>query len=597
MNNFTDSFQISLENAVFLFAYTFEYRFYTIKHREKILHQFESSFGRLIDELPKREEYKFKKGVLIDPTTGKKIPIERVNFQIHQEIPQPKEAYQFSGKLSTYEDPREKYKQLYRLEILNETVQYCSDLVMMLRTLSREDKNASKIFTGLKDTGMGADSVEKVYEELFKAKTEYYLQLWGYPPLHRIRLEEQIFYEIEVDKLHRKMVPIYTFFKRNYPLYTAYRHGLRVIPLKDQDGNHALVTPEPDGTFDIRVILDVDKWVQNTIQVAENIYWIFNNVFYPQIFPLAFLTGIKGQVKRKIGNLNIKPLQFAKPEPINLDVLREKLELEHVSNIKVITNENIEEFYRLLGKNGYQIRKENEGTRLKILNAQGRVVTALDFIYDGRIYGASRYLEKLDLYVILGDTKKAVAIELLTIKDWLYRPSFYNGIKAALQQILISWTVTPQSSEALYVGEDPKAFLSGLEDEQKAFSDKIFRLIQHYTVFSRLKELGSEFFDEKFIQFLLIKELRKLQLRDREGIPTLRIEALITGLTILCYKRLFPPTKEGLCDKLIDQNELIAKTVQTFATFFDGIYGKPLTRTKYNLFLAKLEHFVSESLT
>jgi len=205
-----------------------------------------------------------------------------------------------------------------RVELVTNSVMYCEDLAIILLALNKPTTEIIKTIASLHETGAG--SVKEFYEKFPQRNFEYFWRMIKY---------DRFCEEKEVDKYQRSckrfandMLGVSKFFLHWYELFSAYKHGLNIVPLVDAGtGKDVLMIGKYDGTFDTLVLRP--SWYIGYIEIVEIVHNIFNKVIDPIIWKmLEDIAGVNLKDEKTIRKMltSIEPEDKTRPFGLTMKV-------------------------------------------------------------------------------------------------------------------------------------------------------------------------------------------------------------------------------------------------------------------------------------
>jgi hypothetical protein len=177
------------------------------------------------------------------------------------------------------EDQYDNLRQMIEIEIIVNTVQYCCDLA----TFGIAIKN-SLLNTQLLSHLAKFDETQikdKFFKPIISGNYNSISKFMGY---HEIDIDEndKEKYSLSCDRYKNDIKKISEFFNRWYYIYTAYKHGLRLIPTYETK-THSKMIIEALKDNSYKCTLLHKTWWREAIEINKLIHEIFDKLYTPLV--------------------------------------------------------------------------------------------------------------------------------------------------------------------------------------------------------------------------------------------------------------------------------------------------------------------------
>ncbi len=156
-------------------------------------------------------------------------------------------------------------------------IQYCSELGAF--AISVKNKKINNIIQML--ASLSEIDIKIFYDKIKNADSKILKKYMGY---HQIKItckEENEKYERSCCRYKENVVKLSKFYNQHYQLYLSYKHGLRIIPAKNENGKKLIFEACKDNTTTIHVVPEM--WYLEAIEVTEVINNIYEKLYIPLI--------------------------------------------------------------------------------------------------------------------------------------------------------------------------------------------------------------------------------------------------------------------------------------------------------------------------
>ncbi|MFZ2411828.1 MAG: hypothetical protein WAW23_09685, partial [Candidatus Methanoperedens sp.] len=119
------------------------------------------------------------------------------------------------------------------------------------------------------------------YDKVKNADSKILKKYMGYHEIKITCREENEKYERSCTRYKVDVVRLSKFYNHHYPLYLSYKHGLRIIPAKNENGEKLIFEACKDNTTTIHVVPEM--WHLEAIEVTEIINNIYEKLYVPLI--------------------------------------------------------------------------------------------------------------------------------------------------------------------------------------------------------------------------------------------------------------------------------------------------------------------------
>jgi len=185
---------------------------------------------------------------------------------------------------------------MLQVELVVNAVMYCQDLAAIFLALGKPVKEILKIVSSLHETGSG--SIKEFYEMIPQRNLAYFWRLIKYD---KLEIEKEIEkYERSCKRFQNDMMKLSKFFLSWYGLFSAFKHGLNVVALRDaKTGKDVVQVGNQDGSFDMLILHPA--WYLKYIEIVEIVFRMFDRVIEPIIWMIMEdIAGVDLKEKRDI---------------------------------------------------------------------------------------------------------------------------------------------------------------------------------------------------------------------------------------------------------------------------------------------------------
>lgn len=171
----------------------------------------------------------------------------------------------------------ENLRQMIEIEMIINAVQYCSELgAFAICMKNKKINNIIQMLASLSET-----DIKIFYDKIKTADPNLLKKYMGYHELKIIYKEENGKYERSCYRYKEDVVKLSKFYNRHYQLYLSYKHGLRIIPAKNEKGEKLIFDACKDNTMTIHVVPEM--WYLEAIEVTELINNIYEKLYIPLV--------------------------------------------------------------------------------------------------------------------------------------------------------------------------------------------------------------------------------------------------------------------------------------------------------------------------
>lgn len=166
-------------------------------------------------------------------------------------------------------------RQMIEIEMKINAVQYCSELATI--AICVKNKKTDKIIQVL--SSMSETAIHEFYDNFITMNNGDISKYMGY---HEIKIKSQDEfkkYDRSCDRFKNDIIKISKFFKTHFQLYLAYKHGLRIIPAKNDKGQKLIIEACDDNTMTLYEVPEM--WYLDTIEITEIINNIYEKLYIP----------------------------------------------------------------------------------------------------------------------------------------------------------------------------------------------------------------------------------------------------------------------------------------------------------------------------
>ena len=181
------------------------------------------------------------------------------------------------------DEQQESIKCMLQVDLVVNAVLYSQDLAAILLCLDKPLSKFTTMISSLHETGSG--SIKEFYEKLFERQFDFFWKIMKYDELKLHDKPEQEKYERSCNRFRKDMLKVSKFFLQWYNLFSAYKHGLNVVPVREtKTARDVLMLGNPDGTFDMFIVSP--SWYLGYIEVVEIVHNVFNRLIEPIMWKL-----------------------------------------------------------------------------------------------------------------------------------------------------------------------------------------------------------------------------------------------------------------------------------------------------------------------
>jgi len=170
---------------------------------------------------------------------------------------------------------------MLELELVNNAIMYCMDFASVFLSLQKPEKGIIKMISSIHETGSG--SIKEFYEKINsnELSVDEIWNLMGYGKM-AIKPKDRVRYNRSLNRFIEDLKRIASFFLNFYPIYSAYKHGMNIIPIYNEEyDRYAFQVGNPDGTFDYFQMSQT--WFFISYEVIETLFMMFDKLVIPQI--------------------------------------------------------------------------------------------------------------------------------------------------------------------------------------------------------------------------------------------------------------------------------------------------------------------------
>lgn len=170
----------------------------------------------------------------------------------------------------------ENLRQMIEIEMIINSVQYSEELGAFAIII--KNKRIFEIIKML--SSLSEKSIKDFYDQIEHADFELLRKYMGY---HEISIagEDIAMYDRSCKRYQNDILNISKFYDNHYQLYLSYKHGLRLIPAINDDGQKLIFEACKDNTLTVHKIPEM--WWLNSIEITEIINNIFKKLYVPLI--------------------------------------------------------------------------------------------------------------------------------------------------------------------------------------------------------------------------------------------------------------------------------------------------------------------------
>ncbi|UGV39817.1 hypothetical protein J7W08_06685 [Methanococcoides orientis] len=171
----------------------------------------------------------------------------------------------------------ENLRQMIEIEMIINAVQYCGELAAFAICVKNKNLlNFMKIISSLPEA-----SIKDFFDKVMNADEKLLFRYMGYHEID-IKYEDIGRYIRSCKRYQEDILILSEFYNRWYNLYTAYKHGLRIIPsFNEKNGKKIIMEACKDNTMTIYEIPEM--WWLKSIEITETIKKIYAKLYVPLI--------------------------------------------------------------------------------------------------------------------------------------------------------------------------------------------------------------------------------------------------------------------------------------------------------------------------
>jgi hypothetical protein len=171
----------------------------------------------------------------------------------------------------------ENLRMMIEIEMMVNVVQYCSEIAAF--AICTKNKKRHKIIQFL--SSIAEEDLKNFYSTIGNANLRTIKAYMGYNEISIDKSEEKKYWE-SCAKFKSTMIDIGKYYNHWYKPYTAYKHGLRLIPfINNADGKKGIMEACKDNTMDIHMI--PETWSLQATDMTIAIYNIYNKLYVPLV--------------------------------------------------------------------------------------------------------------------------------------------------------------------------------------------------------------------------------------------------------------------------------------------------------------------------
>lgn len=173
----------------------------------------------------------------------------------------------------------ENLKQMIEIEIIVNTIQYCCELAAF--AISVKDNSLNTQFLSHLATFNEDKIKSKFFTPIRTGNYELVSKFMGYYEI-KIEENERDKYLLSYEKYKTDINKISEFYNKWYPLYTSYKHGLRLINGIDENTHKRMIIEAcKDNSWN--VILLPETWWKESSDINKIIHEIFTKLYVPLV--------------------------------------------------------------------------------------------------------------------------------------------------------------------------------------------------------------------------------------------------------------------------------------------------------------------------
>lgn len=171
----------------------------------------------------------------------------------------------------------ENLEQMIEIEMIINSIQYCSELGAF--AISVKNKNINNIMKNL--SSLSETAIKIFYDAIKNPDKNVIKKYMGYHEINISGQNEYKKYDRSCDRFIKDIQRLSTFYNNYYQIYRSYKHGLRIIPIKNEKGEKLILEACKDNSMTIHVIPHM--WYLEAIEVTEIINNIYEKLYMPLI--------------------------------------------------------------------------------------------------------------------------------------------------------------------------------------------------------------------------------------------------------------------------------------------------------------------------
>jgi hypothetical protein len=170
----------------------------------------------------------------------------------------------------------ENLEQMIEIEMIINSIQYCSELgAFAISVKNKNINNIMKILSSLPEA-----DIKIFYDNIKNPNRKVIKKYMGYHEINVSSIDDEK-YDRSCDRFIKDTQRLSTFYYNYYQLYLSYKHGLRIIPIKNEKGEKLILEACKDNSMTIHVIPHM--WYLEAIEVTEIINNIYEKLYMPLI--------------------------------------------------------------------------------------------------------------------------------------------------------------------------------------------------------------------------------------------------------------------------------------------------------------------------
>lgn len=166
---------------------------------------------------------------------------------------------------------------MIEIEMIINAIQYCSELAVF--AISTKNKNINGMMKNL--SSLSEFDIKKFYNDIENQNKKVIKKYMGYHETIISSKMEYEKYERSCDRFIKDIKKLSIFYNTYYQIYLSYKHGLRIIPIKNDNGEKLILEACKDNSMTIHKIPHM--WYLEAIEVTEIINNIYEKLYIPLI--------------------------------------------------------------------------------------------------------------------------------------------------------------------------------------------------------------------------------------------------------------------------------------------------------------------------